>query len=117
MNDIKETQETIYNLLYKSIEAACREGIEANSIVINENMVKVNEHFNQEVRRLFPPMICGLNVYWTKGELPDGYSFAVLEAPNRSDRLAEFEAIGMEPDELKKAAEIYRYFKELEGRS
>lgn len=114
---IREAQETAYELLRKSIKRAVREGIEANSIVINEDMVKVNEHFNPDVRRLFPPMICGLNVYWSKDELPDGYSFAIFENPYQSDRLAEFEAIGMEPGELKKAAEMYRYFKEMEDRS
>lgn len=114
---IREAQETAYELLLKSIKRAVREGIEANSIVINGSMVKVNEHFNPDVRRLFPPMICGLNVYWSKDELPDGYSFAIFESPHQSDRLAEFESIGMEPAELKKAAEMYRYFKEMEDRS
>lgn len=107
-------EHTFYDLLRKSINAAIKEGIEANSIVINENMVKVSEHFNPDVRHLFPPMICGLNVYFTKDELPENYSFAILEAPNRSDRLAEFESIGMDPDELKKAAKLYRYFKDVE---
>lgn len=45
-------------------------------------------------------------------KLPEGYSFAVLEGPK--DRLAQFEAIGMEPEELRKAAEIYRKIKEVE---
>ena len=111
---IKETQESLYDLLHKSIKAAIKEGIKANSIVINENMVKVSEHFNPNVRGVFPTMICGLNVYFTKDELPENYSFAILEAPNRSDRLAEFESIGMDPDELKKAAKLYRYFRDVE---
>lgn len=115
---LEETRETIYDLLRKSIETSFREGIEANSVVINKNMVKVNEHFNPDVRRFVPPMICGLNVYWTEGELPDGYSFAIFEAQDsRSNRLAEFESIGMEPAELKKAAEMYRYFKKMEDNS
>lgn len=60
-----------------------------------------------------PTMFCGLNVYLTDDELPDGYSFAVFEGPDRSDRLEQFESIGMEPDELRKAAEIYRAIKEV----
>lgn len=115
---LEESRETIYELLRKAINASVKEGIEANTIVINKNMVKVNEHFNYDVRRLFPPMICGLNVCWSEDELPDGYSFAIFDSPiqaSLSDRLAEFEAIGMEPAKLKKAAEMYRYFKKLEG--
>lgn len=113
-NVIKETQETFYNLLCKSLKAACREGIKANSIVINENMVKVSEHFNPNVRRICPTMICGLNVCFTKDELPENYSFAIFEDTHRSDRLAEFESIGMDPDELRKAAKLYRYFRDVE---
>lgn len=107
-----------YDLLYKAIKASIKEGIQANTIVIDKNLVKVNEHFNRDVRRIFPPMICGLNVCWVEDELPDGYSFAIFESPiqtSLSDRLAEFEAIGMEPAKLKKAAEMYRYFKKVEG--
>lgn len=117
---VSESQETIYDLLRKAVKASVKEGIEANSILIDKNIVKVNEHFNRDVRRLFPPMICGLNVCWSEDELPDGYSFAIFESPfqtSRSDRLDEFEAIGMEPAELKKAAEMYRYFKKVEGLS
>lgn len=115
---LKEPRETFYESLRKAIKASVKEGIKANTIVIDEGMVKANEHFNYDVRRLFPPMICGLNVYWSKDELPDGYSFAIFDSPfqtSRSDRLDEFEAIGMEPAELKKAAEMYRYFKKVEG--
>lgn len=115
---IGEARETLYDMLRKAIKASVKEGIEANSIIIDKNIVKVNEHFNRDVRRVFPPMICGLNVYWSEDELPDGYSFAIFDSPfqtSPSDRLAEFEAIGMEPAELKKAAEMYRYFKKVEG--
>lgn len=95
---------------------AFNKGIKANSIVINQNMVEVPsftmcDPLGNPV--VMPHMICGLNVYLTKDELPEGYSFAVLEGPN--DRLAKFESIGMEPDELRKAAEIYRKIKEVEN--
>lgn len=108
-------------LLEKSLKEAARRGIEANSIVINENMVVVPSffvrHYDTGKDRCtlheMPRMICGLNVVLTKDELPDGYSFAVVEAPDhRIDRLKEFESIGMEPAELRKAAEIYRTIKE-----
>lgn len=108
------------DLVKQSIKEATRKGIEANSIIINENMVEVAPFvINHRMRGIdyhsfheMPHMICGLNVILTKDELPDGYSFAVVEAPDhRIDRLKEFESIGMEPAELRKAAEIYRTIK------
>ncbi len=101
-------------MVRKATAQAMSEGINANSIVINENMVRVPE-FGMRLPTghgiMMPRMICGLNVYLTKDELPEAYSFAVLEGPN--NRLAQFESIGMEPDELKKAAELYRRVKEV----
>lgn len=100
-------------LLMESIKEAYRRGIEANTIVINENMVDVKPLAAPYAIR-FPRMICGLNVVLTKDELPDGYSFAIFEEPNTdSDRLKAFNAIGMEPEELAKAAEFYRTIKEV----
>ena len=94
---------------------ALAEGIKANSIVINENMVEVPDAWINMLHgaRHLPRMICGLNVYLTKDELPENYSFAVCEGPG--DRLSKFESIGMEPDELRKAAELYRKVKEVMG--
>lgn len=104
-------KESIYGLIIESIHHATREGIEANSILINKNMVRVPEEIGR-----WPTMICGLNAYFTEKELPDRYSFAVFHNPNHPDeRLAKFEAIGMEPDELRKAAEMYRAVKEVMG--
>lgn len=109
-------------LLLESIKEAERRGIEANSIVINENMVDVKSFgldtnangICHGVFHRFPRMICGLNVVLTKNELPDGYSFAICEAPMyATDRLKAFDDIGMEPEELAKAAEIYRTIKEI----
>lgn len=111
-NIISHQREEFFALVQKVTAEALSEGIRANSIVINENMVKVPEtwiHTPIGARRL-PKMVCGLNVYVTTRELPDGYSFAVMEGPD--NRLEQFESIGMEPDELRKAAEIYRKIKE-----
>lgn len=105
---ISEVNESIYNMIVRSYNEALREGIKANSIVINKNMVKVDS-FSTHVHNI-PPMICGLNVYFTKDELPENYSFAIMEG--RPSRLEQFESIGMEPDELRKAADIYRKIKE-----
>ena len=111
---IMEAHDSFYDLVVKATDQALAEGIRANSIFINENMVRVSEAgvrlpLGHSV--ILPKMICGLNVYLTKDELPENYSFAVLEGP--SDRLAQFESIGMEPDELRKAAEMYRRVKEV----
>ena len=112
-NHIEAQREQFYKLVKKATAQALSEGIKANSIVINENMVRVPETWIDTPfgARKLPNMICGLNVYLTTNELPEGYSFAVLEGPN--NRLAQFESIGMEPDELKKAAELYRRIKEV----
>lgn len=110
----ESVKESFYELVKKATAQALNEGIKANSIVINENMVRVPEFGMRDPimgRPMWMPrMICGLNVYLSTNELPEGYSFAVMDAPN--NRLAQFESIGMEPDELKKAAELYRRIKE-----
>lgn len=113
--EIKETHESFLDMVERARATALQEGIEVNAIVINKNMVKVPEFWFGDGRtpRHVPAMICGLNVYFTKDELPPDYSFAVLKGPE--NRLAQFEAIGMEPDELRKAAELYRTIKEELG--
>lgn len=110
--EIKEAHENFLDMVKRARETALREGIEANAIVLNKNMVRVRDFplFEGRGFRHIPAMICGLNVYFTKDELPPNYSFAVFEGPE--NRLAQFEAIGMEPDELRKAAELYRKIKE-----
>lgn len=117
IEDISDPKESFIDLVIEAQKRATREGIEANSIIINKNMVKVPSFITTDVLggyRQLPAMFCGLNVYFTKDELPDNYSFAIFEGP--SNRLAEFESIGMEPDELRKAAEIYKNIKNiLEG--
>jgi hypothetical protein len=110
---IEKISENFYKLVIEAEQEALRHAIVANTIVINENMCEVKPAWfrGQYNARQLPPMICGMNVYFTKNELPDNYSFAVFEGP--PNRLAEFESIGMEPDELRKAAELYRKVKEI----
>jgi hypothetical protein len=71
----------LINLIIDAYHEAIREGIKANSILINKNMVKVHGKDG-----LWPAMICGLDCYVTAAELPDGYSFAVLENANKDDK-------------------------------
>lgn len=111
---IGREKDKFVDFVKKVTAQAMSEGIKANSIVINENMVRVSEFtFCDSMGgvRTVPKMICGLNMHFTKDELPENYSFAVLEGP--PNRLAQFESIGMEPDELRKAAELYRRVKEV----
>jgi hypothetical protein len=112
-NVIQQQLDSYIKQVQDATAVALAEGIKANSIVINENMVRVMDAWIPTpigARRL-PKMICGLNVYLTKDELPENYSFAVCEGPD--DRLSQFESIGMEPDELRKAAELYRKVKDV----
>ena len=111
---IEDGREQFFELVRKAQIEAFKEGIKANTIAINENMVKVDAFPFSGIGglglRFAPTMFCGMNVFLTKDELPDGYSFAIFEGPE--NRLAQFESIGMEPDELRKAAELYRKIKE-----
>lgn len=110
---IEATREDFFKHVLDAQREAFKRGIVANSIVINENMCEVKPAWFAGYRGAYqlPPMICGMNLYFTKNELPDNYSFAVFEGP--PNRLAEFESIGIEPSELRKAAELYRKLKEL----
>ena len=112
---LEDAREQFFELVRKAQTEAFKEGIKANTVVINENMVKVEGFPFSGVGglglRFVPTMFGGMNVFLTKDELPDGYSFVVVEGPE--NRLAQFEAIGMEPDELRKAAELYRKVKEI----
>ena len=109
--NLEISSKSFLELVVEATHEATRRGIEANSIIINQNMVEVPEIFANN-----PHMICGLHVHLTKKELPDGYSFAVCQNPNfNPHRLLKFESIGMEPEELMKAAEMYKKAKEIFG--
>lgn len=115
-DDILEApKESFFEMVRKAQIEAFKEGIKANTIAINENMVKVEAFPFSGIGglglRFAPTMFCGMNVVLTKDEFPDGYSFAVFEGSE--NRLAQFEAIGMEPAELQKAADLYRKIKEV----
>lgn len=77
---MEEKTMTINELIYRINEAqalAYQQHIRANAIIINENFVRVPEKLmgNKE----YPPMICGLEMHFTKAELPDNAMFAVCE--------------------------------------
>ena len=74
---------------------AYQQHIQANVIIINENFVRVPEKLmgNKE----YPPMICGLEMHYTKAELPDNTMFAVCEVREtereKAIRLAKEEVV------------------------
>ena len=68
---------SIYDLVVEAKHEAIRNGIKANSIVINDNLVRVPESFGE-----YPEMICGLKTYRTSCELPEDYVFAVCHNAN-----------------------------------
>lgn len=64
----------------ESQKLAIKEGIEANAIFINPNMVKVPQLYlttnNPKSVIGSPPMICGLEIH-VVDDLPDNYTFAI----------------------------------------
>lgn len=88
MEDMKKFMDHVL----EAKKAAIKENIKVNSIMLNENMVKVKPFLIPHSRyspaaTFMPPMICGLNVYFTADELPDGYSFALVEGAERKPEL------------------------------
>lgn len=83
VNDVlEEPAESLADILAEAYKKALKEGIKANTVIIDEHLAKVNAFdfvFGRAVMSL-PPMICGLEVQ-VSDELPDGYDFAVLEVP------------------------------------
>lgn len=63
--------------IYEAKELAHQQHIRANAIIINENFVRVPEKMIGNA--VYPPMICGLEMHYTKAELPDNTMFAVCE--------------------------------------
>lgn len=95
---MEEKTMTINELMDRINEAralAFQQHIQANAIVINENFVKVPEKIIGN--SICPPMICGLEMHYTKAELPDNTMFAVCEVretkQEQAIRLAKEEVV------------------------
>lgn len=89
---------TINELIDRINEAqalAYRQHIQANAIIINENFVSVPEKLMGD--KVYPSMICGLEMHYTKAELPDNIMFAVCEVREtereKAIRLAKEEVV------------------------
>lgn len=81
--DFSPESPSLIDMLIEAKKHAYAENIKANSIVINKNFVKTPYLIFED--GILPPMICGLEVYFTTDELPKNYAFAVLEK-NKTER-------------------------------
>lgn len=79
--DDLERGKSFQEMVMEAVKQAFKEGIKANSIIINKDFVRVKKSWinNGFSYSELPDMICGLECYFTDNELPDNYSFAVLE--------------------------------------
>ena len=99
MDAIKEFMDAIK----EAQNLAVKENIQANAIIINEKYVKVAPWAMQQATgglNLMPPMICGLDMHFTIDELPDNYSFAILEKPKRVDESNKTQSIISELEDI-----------------
>lgn len=77
MEDKTMTINELIDRIYEAKELAHQQHIQANAIIINENFVCVPEQMIGDA--VYPSMICGLEMHYTKAELPDNTMFAVCE--------------------------------------
>lgn len=95
MEDKTMTINELIDRIYEAQALAYQQHIQANAIIINENFVKVPE--TMVGNSICPPMICGLEMHFTKAELPDNTMFAVCEVREtereKAIRLAKEEVV------------------------
>lgn len=79
---ISDTAKSLADFIFEAKKTALKEEIKANTVLIDKTFAKVNDILFVVGRDILhiPPMICGLEVRLTD-ELPDGYDFALVEAP------------------------------------
>ena len=83
IESLEQSKNDVWDMIREAQALALKEGIKANSIVINKKFVKVPSVWVNICGspRQLPLMICGLECYFTDNEFPENYSFAVLEKP------------------------------------
>ena len=95
MEEKTMTINELIDRIYEAKEFAHQQHIKANAIIINENFVRVPEKLMGD--KEYPPMICGLEMHYTKAELPDNAMFAVCEVREtereKAIRLAKEEVV------------------------
>ena len=75
---LDDITKSLQDWVWEAYKKGIKEQIVANTILIDKHFAKTNRIIvgNFDI----PPMICGLEIKVTE-ELPDGYSFALVEAP------------------------------------
>ena len=108
---IGESAKSLVDLLVEAKKKALKEDIKANTVLLDKTFAKVNDIYFVVGRDILhiPPMICGLEVRLTD-ELPDGYDFALIEAPE-TERDRIIRTAKSEVERLKDLNE--RYMSEL----
>lgn len=95
MEDKTMTINELINRINEAQALAYQQHIKANAIIINENFVSVPSTLVGNAE--YPPMICGLEMHYTKAELPDNTMFAVCEVREtereKAIRLAKEEVV------------------------
>ena len=79
---ISDSAKSLADLIIEARKTALKEQIIANTVIIDKTFAKVNDIYfviGGDILHI-PPMICGLEVRLTD-ELPAGYDFALVEAP------------------------------------
>lgn len=99
MKKLSEYYKELIEQLLEAKNEAIKNGIKANTIVINSksNLAKILPH--NTGNGLFPPMIAGLEVKFT-ADIPDEYSFFIFETPQ-----TEAEKVKAELKEIKEKLE------------
>lgn len=117
IESLEQSKNDIWDMIREAHVLAMKEGIKANSIVINKKFVKVPSVWINICGspRQLPAMICGLECYFTDNEFPDNYSFAVVEKPQTErERLIEKTKIDtakeIYKELLKKQTEVYNKY-------
>ena len=90
--DDLELGKSFKEMVMEAVKHALKEGIKANSIIINKDFVRVKKSWinNGFSYSELPDMICGLECYLTDTDLPENFSFAVVEKPQTErERLIE----------------------------
>ena len=75
---LDDITKSLQDWVWEAYKKGIKEQIVANTILIDKHFAKTNRIIVGNVD--IPPMICGLEIKVTE-ELPDGYSFALVEAP------------------------------------
>lgn len=87
------TTNQLYKMIQEAQKKAFEEHINANMIIINENLIKVPQFtYGTNIGGFqhaysCPPMICGLEVHVTKDDLPKNISFSLVEGSRQIDKI------------------------------